>query len=463
MSELDQALLHFMDDWRNPVGLAALAVVVFVAVLFWEQSRFIARSLRRNLLRSTLTGLATFVLVLVITLVWSVLAFLDKQTEAKSRNLKALVSEKYENPSQMPYAYADALSEGAPSKKGDYRIDTNINAMTWSFYIGTLDPGAKQTRDSILFFFAMEPRKVLSIDLRGKYTSMMDDIDEVSDADKRDLLVAIKDMEQNPYKVIMGKSRLASINKKVGERIKVTSLNYQGLDLEVEICGELPGGRYEQSAVMNYAYLDGAIRAYNKGKSKDQQHPMTDKSLAFVILRVPDIPTYDRVAAQIGSSPEFRTPAVKCETLSSGVASFMDSYKDLLFGMRWLLVPSLLITISLVIANAISISVRERRVEMAVLKVLGFSPNQILMMVLSEALLIGCLSGVASAAATWLFVNKLVGGIAIPIGFFNKFFVDRAAPWWGLAIGAGTAIVGSLLPAWSARSVKVSEVFSKVA
>ena len=45
---------------------------------------------------------------------------------------------------------------------------------------------------------------------------------------------------------------------------------------------------------------------------------MTDKSLALVFLRVPNMPTYDRVAAQIDSSPEFRSPAVKCETLSSG-------------------------------------------------------------------------------------------------------------------------------------------------
>ena len=44
---------------------------------------------------------------------------------------------------------------------------------------------------------------------------------------------------------------------------------------------------------------------------------------------------------------------------------------------------------ALVIANAISISVRERRTEMAVLKVLGFRPGQILVLVLGEALLIG--------------------------------------------------------------------------
>jgi putative ABC transport system permease protein len=462
MSRLDSALLRFTDDWRNPVGLAVIVALIFVAVLYWEQSRFVARSLRRNILRSTLTGLATFVLVLVITLVWSVLAFLDKQTEAKSQNLKALVTEKYESPSQMPWEYAEKISEGAPRKKGDYRVNPDKDAMPWSFYIGTLEPGV-QTRESILFFFAMEPKKVLSIDEHGKWTSMMDDIDEVPEADKRTLLAALKDMDQNPYKVILGKGRLAQINKRIGERIKVFSMNYQGLDLECEIAGILPGGRYDQNAVMNYAYLDGAIRAYNKGKSKDQQHPMTDKSLALVFLRVPNIPTYDRVAGQVSNSPEFRSPAVKCETLSSGIASFLDSYKDILFALRWILVPSMFVTISLVIANAISISVRERRMEMAVLKVLGFSPNQILLLVLCEALLIGCLSGVISAAATWLFVNQLLDGIAIPIGFFNKFFVDGAAPWWGLAIGTSTALVGSIIPAWSARSVKVSEVFSKVA
>ena len=118
---------------------------------------------------------------------------------------------------------------------------------------------------------------------------------------------------------------------------------------------------------------------------------------------------------------------------------------------------------SLVLSNAISISVRERRVEMAVLKVLGFSPNQILLLVLTEALAVGCAAGLLSGiAAQWL-VNNVIGGVALPIAFFGKFFIDPAAPWWGLAIGAATAFAGSIFPAWSARSVKVSEVFSKIA
>ncbi len=462
MSSLDSWLLHFTNDWRNPVGLAALATLLFVGLLFWERTRLVLKSVRRNLLRSVLTGLATFVLVMVVTLVWSILAFLDLVTEAKSKDFKAIVTEKYQIPSQMPISYAPRLAEGAPRQPGDYRVNPDKDSMLWAFYGGTLDPN-KRTRENTVFFFAMEPTKLIARDGPGHFTSMMDELDQLSDAEKNRLADACEEMVKYPYKVLIGPARLAALNKKVGERMKVTSLNFKDIDLEFEILGELPAGRYDQSAVMNYWYLDEALRAYNKGKPKDQQHPMTERTLALMWLRVPDTATFERVAGQVTTSPEFKSPAVKCETASSGIASFLDAYKDLLWGMRWLLVPAILVTMALVIANAISISVRERRTEMAVLKVLGFSPNQILLLVLGEALLIGCSSGLLSAWVAQYLINDLIGGVSLPIAFFGKFFITEAAPWWGLGIGAGTALVGSLVPAWSARSVKVSEVFSKVA
>jgi putative ABC transport system permease protein len=60
-------------------------------------------------------------------------------------------------------------------------------------------------------------------------------------------------------------------------------------------------------------------------------------------------------------------------------------------------------------------------------------------------------------------VNDVLGGLKFPIAFFPAFFIPLQAIWWGLAIGLGTALVGSVLPAWSARTVRVSEVFSRVA
>src|SRR5260370_22212075 len=136
---------------------------------------------------------------------------------------------------------------------------------------------------------------------------------------------------------------------------------------------------------MNFRYLDKTIDDYNK-KNADP-HSMSDKRLTLMWVRVPDTAAFEKVADQITSSPDYKSPEVKCETGSSGIANFLDPYKDLLFGMRWLLVPAILITMALVIANAISISVRERRTEMAVLKVLGFTPNQILALVMGQAVL----------------------------------------------------------------------------
>jgi putative ABC transport system permease protein len=114
-------------------------------------------------------------------------------------------------------------------------------------------------------------------------------------------------------------------------------------------------------------------------------------------------------------------------------------------------------------ANAISISVRERRTEMAVLKVLGYPPRQILALVLGESLLVGGSSGLLAGALTYGIVNILIGGVKFPIAFFPAFMVPGQALLWGLAMGFSTALLGSFLPAWGARSVKVSEVFSKVA
>src|SRR5260370_4558742 len=98
--------------------------------------------------------------------------------------------------------------------------------------------------------------------------------------------------------------------------------------------------------------------------------------------------------------------------------------------MRWLLVPAILITMALVIANAISISVRERRTEMAVLKVLGFTPMQILFLVLGEAVLFGASSRFSCSPLASLLINKVSGALPVPIGVFPALFVPSTAIWY---------------------------------
>jgi len=291
----------------------------------------------------------------------------------------------------------------------------------------------------------MDPRKV---------RSMMDDLENLDPA-------LIEKMIQNKTGVLMGKDRMALVNKRVGERFQLTSINYKDIVLEFEIVGQLPEGSYDQSAIMNRDYLNDALDQYAR-EHNGTKHPLANKTLNLVWLRVPDSDSFKRLADQVMTSSLYTAPFVKCETASSGISSFLDAYRDILWVTTWGVIPAMGLIMALVVALTIGISVRERRTEIAVLKVLGFTPGRILALVLGEALLIGIGNGFLSAAVAYSFINIYLGGIKFPVAFFSAFFIFADALWWGVCYGGLTALLGSLIPAWSARSVRVSEVFAKV-
>ncbi len=411
----------------------------------------ILKNMGRNPLRSLLTAAGVMFLVWVVALVWSILTFLDANTTEKNTNFKIIVSERWQIPSRMPPSYMQGLCEGAADGPDDVRP---MDSMCWSYYGGRLSKDASKTgRDDVLFAIAMEPEKVLT---------MLDDIDLMLPEEVPELVKAVENLKAKRTGLILGHERLRSMNKRVGDRLTIYSRNFRGLDLEFEIVGTLPRGRYDSAAVMNLDYLRAALDEYPR-LHNGQQHPLADKWLNLVWLRVKNREEFNRVADQIMSSPRFSNPAVKCETAASGVASFLESFRDLIWGMRWLLVPAAIASLALITANSISISVRERRKELAVLKVLGFRPWQILVLVIGEALLLGTVAGLTSVAISFVVVNWLMGGLKFPIAFFGSFYVPWDALWWGPAVGAATALLGSVFPAWNARSVKVADVFAKVA
>ncbi len=449
MKEIERYLLTLPDHPLRMTAIGAILVLLAAVVYYRKSVLFILKSLARNKLRTALTALATGLFVLLVTMVWSVISFLDLATQEKSKDLKAIVTERWQIPSQMPFAYAQTLSEGAASKPGDVRPQ---DSMTWQFFGGTLDSGSKPTRENMIFFFCMEPSKLLT---------MMDGLDQFSASDLAKIQWAVTEMEKDPRKVVIGHDRLIAMNKRVGERIAVYSFNYKDINLDdVEIIAEFPSGQYGQSGVMNRNRLLNALDAYKQQNGKP--HPMAEKTLNLVWLKVPDTATYNRVAEQVENSPLYTVPAVKCETASSGVASFLDAYRDLLGIVRWLLVPVLVFCMALVICAAISISVRERRTEIAVLKVLGYTPLHILGLVLGEALVLGCTAGLLSAGFAYLLFTELMGGIPVPIAFFPAFKVPFDAIGWGFMLGAFTGFTGSIVPAVLACLVKVNQVFAKV-
>src|SRR5712692_3361539 len=106
----------------------------------------IFKNLFRNKVRTILTCLATVVLVFVVTMIWTVVYFLDDLTAQKLNNLQLIVTERWQVPSRMPSAYERPLSEGAATRPGDIRPK---EAITWQIYSGTLDPH-KRTRENLV-------------------------------------------------------------------------------------------------------------------------------------------------------------------------------------------------------------------------------------------------------------------------------------------------------------------------
>jgi putative ABC transport system permease protein len=415
--------------------------------------RLILDNIWRNPLRTLLTSLGTMVMVLVVITVFSVLSFLAKQMSDKNQNLKAIVTERWQAPSMMPASYADSLERGGGHRPGDVEVESK-NAMSWGFYVGATDPDPRnRTIQTMMFAFCQQPHTLLD---------MMEELDELKGEERAAFAEVVKKLENNKQGLIVGRERLKALNKRVGDTVRVYGLNYKGIDLDFEIVGEFPIPRYDMNASMRSDYLQDALDQWSR-ENKGQKHAMVEKSLALVWLRLSDKPTFEKVSDQVVTNPSYSAPSVKLETLSSAIGNFLEAWRDIIWGMRFLLAPAILFTLSLVIANSISISVRERRMEFAVLKVLGFRPWQILLLVLGEALLVGTLSGLVSAGGAQLAINEGLHGLRFPIAFFGVFFIDDNAWWWGVAIGAGTAFAGSVWPAWSARTVRVAEVFAKIA
>src|SRR5262245_37170875 len=251
------------------IGLGVLTLPFFYLVIFgfrsllWMASatglriinylQMMFRNITRSLLRTSLIYVAIFVLTFMISGLWSILNFLDSITTEKENNLKAIITEKNQIPSQMKPSFEQDVVSIALNLPPNMRPKNGADdIMTWSFVGGTLDPN-NRTLKNTLFLFCMEPRKLLT---------MMDGLEDLSGEERRQLEWGIAEMERNPKAIAVGKERLKTMEKRVGDRIKIDCINFTGLTFEFDIIGELPEGRYDQSAVMNRDYFTNTLKDY---------------------------------------------------------------------------------------------------------------------------------------------------------------------------------------------------------
>jgi putative ABC transport system permease protein len=155
------------------------------------------------------------------------------------------------------------------------------------------------------------------------------------------------------------------------------------------------------------------------------------------------------------------TAPTKTETEAAFAASFISmlgNVKGLIAGVGLIVV----FTISLIGANTMAMSARERFTEVAVMKALGFRPGTVWALILSESVLIALLGGVVGVVAAKV-IYQFIGVGDMMALFLQNFKITAGTIALGLGVSALIGLVSGGIPAWTAARIKIVDGLRRVA
>jgi len=121
-------------------------------------------------------------------------------------------------------------------------------------------------------------------------------------------------------------------------------------------------------------------------------------------------------------------------------------------------------TILLVTANTMSIAVRERRQEIAVLKTLGFSSRLVMTLIISEAVLIGIAGGLVGLALSAVLLKGLpnVPMIGDIMSAYPNFGLSPQTAAFGIGISLLLGLAAGFFPAMSGYRSRIAESLRQI-
>ena len=371
-------------------------------------AQFVARNAFRNKRRSILTAASITVSLLLLTLMMTLWRGFYIDQGAPDSALRLMTRHRVSLAFFLPAYYRDKI-RAVPGV-------VHVVPMTWF--------GGKYIDDRPENFFA-------------QFATDPDEYMEVA-ADKEVPPVQIAAWKKDRTGCLVDQSLAQTHGWKLGDRI-VLQGNIFPTNLDLTIRAIYKIDPPNNSLYFHTKYLEESV-----GWFKD--------TAGFYFARVDDAKSVTRVSHDIDDMFHNSPAPTKSESEKAFQLDFiatLGNVKAFILGIC----GAVVFTILIVSANTMAMSIRERTREVAVLRTLGFTRQQILALYLGESVtlaLIGGLAGVLIAAGLMLLVTRLPG-VLVPASLKVTLPIALLA----LATAALVGLVSALLPSYNAARMNI--------
>lgn len=259
-------------------------------------------------------------------------------------------------------------------------------------------------------------------------------------------LIAGRNFNLNDTDAIIVNSSFAgkSPDSRIGERIS--------LQIGLEVSSWQVVGVARESFSPSVAYIPLAFMQV--------QHPGEVNTLRLRLART-DEESINAVRADLDRNLTSENVRAVASTTKADSRFGFDQHMLMIY--VFLIITSAIIALvgGLGLMTTMTLNVLERRREMGVLRAIGAKPSRIWLIVIVEAMVIGMLSWILSAALAWP-TSKALGNImvqALFTGGLDFQFAPLGLIVW-LAVSLVVSFAGSFLPAWRASRLTVREALA---
>jgi putative ABC transport system permease protein len=376
----------------------------------------IFRNLSRRKLRSALNMLTLFIAAFLLTVLIAVPVSLNRIIEDASTGLRVIVSAP--NAYMLPIWYRDAIAKMP-----------GVVAATAERQWGGIYKDERQP----IVSFGIDP------DVQEVFPESFLTADQV------------KEFLRERRSALVGRMLMEKYHWHVGQWVTLKNGDSK-LALSFVIIAQLPGKITQNSFVFRREYFDQAVK-------QTFGVDITD-SASFIAVRIAHVNEIPQVIEEIDGrfrNSEYETSTItESDSIANGVSAIADLSTIILS-----LCAVVVITVMLVAANSMAISVRERISEVAVIRALGFEPLHVAAMLFGEAAAMGLVGGAAGAGLAWALFGRGVtmGAVVGGLGYIQVTpDITLAALFAIVTVSLASAIV----PVLQAININPALAFRKV-